>query len=115
MRVFEQWADVTWGPIRKGAQHQAVSSCAGADGSESARDSAGRTPAKRYACPQRAADPANLLGLPSACVPAGRDDTTGLPIGVLLSGHRLREDQCPDAAEAIEAQLGLKTPIDPVL
>ena len=58
--------------------------------------------------------PANLLGLPSACVPAGRDDATGLPIGVLLTGRRLRDDQCLDAAEVIEAHLGLKTPIDPV-
>jgi len=57
--------------------------------------------------------PANLLGLPSACVPAGRDDATGLPVGVLLTG-RLRDDQCLDAAEVIEAHLGLKTPIDPV-
>ena len=30
--------------------------------------------------------PANLFGLPSACVPAGRDAATGLPIGVLLPG-----------------------------
>jgi amidase len=57
--------------------------------------------------------PANLLGLPSACVPAGRDEATGLPIGVLLTGRRMREDQCLDAAEVIETQLGLKTPIDP--
>jgi len=58
--------------------------------------------------------PANLLGLPSACVPAGRDKATGLPIGVLLTGQRFREDLCLDAAEAIEARLGLETPIDPV-
>jgi amidase len=58
--------------------------------------------------------PANLLGLPSACVPAGRDEGTGLPIGVLITGRRLREDQCLEAAEAIEARLGLATPIDPV-
>jgi amidase len=58
--------------------------------------------------------PANLLGLPSACVPAGRDEATGLPIGVLLTGPRLREDLCLEAAEAIEARLGLATPIDPV-
>ena len=30
--------------------------------------------------------PANLIGLPSACVPAGQDPATGLPIGVLLTG-----------------------------
>ena len=57
---------------------------------------------------------ANLLGLPSACVPAGRDTATGMPIGVLLTGQRLREDLCLDAAEVIEAQSGLATPIDPV-
>lgn len=57
--------------------------------------------------------PANLLGLPSACVPAGRDPVTGLPIGVLLTGRRFREDQCLDAAEPIEAQCGFETPITP--
>jgi amidase len=57
---------------------------------------------------------ANLLGPPSACVPAGRDEGTGLPIGVLITGRRLREDLCLEAAEAIEARLGLATPIDPV-
>jgi len=57
---------------------------------------------------------ANLLGLPSACVPAGRDEDTGLPIGVLITGPRLREDLCLDAAEVIEAKLGVATPIDPV-
>ena len=58
--------------------------------------------------------PANLLGLPSACVPAGRDEPTGLPIGVLVTGPRFREDLCLEAAEAIEARLGVATPIDPV-
>jgi len=58
--------------------------------------------------------PANLMGLPSACVPAGRDEATRLPIGVLITGRRLREDLCLEAAEAIEARLGLATPIDPV-
>src|SRR5262249_33396039 len=38
----------------------------------------------------RAVVPANLMGLPSACVPAGRDQETGLPIGVLITGPRLR-------------------------
>jgi amidase len=57
--------------------------------------------------------PANLMGLPSACVPAARDAATGLPIGVLLTGQRLREDLCLEAAEAVEARLGLQTPIDP--
>jgi amidase len=58
--------------------------------------------------------PANLMGLPSACVPAGCDEATGLPIGVLVTGPRLREDLCLEAAEAIEARLGVATPIDPV-
>jgi amidase len=58
--------------------------------------------------------PANLLGLPSACVPAGRDEPTGLPVGVIVTGGRFREDLCLDAAEAIEQRLGLSTPIDPV-
>lgn len=57
---------------------------------------------------------ANLLGLPSACVPAGRDQATGLPVGVLVNGRRFRDDLCLDAAEAIEARLGLQTPIEPV-
>lgn len=58
--------------------------------------------------------PANLLGLPSVCVPAGLDPATRLPVGVLLNGRRFREDLCLDAAEAVEARLGLATPIDPV-
>ena len=57
--------------------------------------------------------PANLLGLPSACVPAALDAATGLPIGVLLTGRRMRDDQCLDAAEAVEARFSLPTPIDP--
>ena len=57
--------------------------------------------------------PANLLGLPSACTPAGRDADTGLPIGVLVTGPHMRDDLCLDAAEAIESVLGLETPIDP--
>jgi len=56
--------------------------------------------------------PANLLGLPSACVPADRDEATGLPIGVLLTGARFRDDLCLDAAEAIEQRLALNTPIE---
>jgi amidase len=57
--------------------------------------------------------PANLLGLPSACVPADRDEATGLPIGVLLTGARFRDDLCLDAAEAVEQRLPLATPIEP--
>lgn len=57
--------------------------------------------------------PADLLGLPSACVPAGLDPASGLPVGVLLTGRRMRDDQCLDAAEAVEARLSVETPIDP--
>ena len=58
--------------------------------------------------------PASILGLPSACVPAGRDEATGLPIGVLITSRRLREDLRLEAAEVIEARFGVATPIDPV-
>ncbi len=54
--------------------------------------------------------PMNLLGLPVVCVPAGV--ANGLPVGVQVIGDRFREDQCLDAAAAIEAQLGTITPID---
>ena len=57
--------------------------------------------------------PANLIGLPSACVPAGLDPATGLPIGVLITGRRMHDMECLDAAEAIEASSRLPTPIDP--
>ncbi len=53
----------------------------------------------------------NLLGLPAASVPAGL--WGGLPLGVQVIGARYREDLCLDAAEVIEAQRGLSTPIDP--
>jgi len=52
----------------------------------------------------------NLLGLPAAAVPAGLEG--GLPLGVQVIGSRFREDLCLDAAEVIEAQCGLETPID---
>ena len=55
--------------------------------------------------------PLNLLGLPAVCVPAGV--ANGLPLGVQIAGDRFREDLCLDAAEAIEARLGVLTPIDP--
>ena len=56
--------------------------------------------------------PANLLGLPSACVPAAKDPASGLPIGVLLTGARWRDDLCLQAAEVVEAASGVVTPID---
>jgi amidase len=55
--------------------------------------------------------PMNLLGLPVVCVPVGT--ANGLPIGVQIIGNRFREDLCLDAGEAIEARMGLITPIDP--
>jgi amidase len=60
----------------------------------------------------RCVTPANVLGLPSACVPAGVVD--GLPVGVLVTGDRFADDKTLDAAEVIERALGLDTPIDPV-
>ena len=54
----------------------------------------------------------NLLGWPSVALPVGVRN--GLPQGVQVIGPRYREDLCLDAAEAIEARLGVLTPIDPV-
>lgn len=53
----------------------------------------------------------NLLGLPSVAVPVQVVD--GLPQGVQLIGKRYHEDFCFDAAEAIERQQGVLTPIEP--
>ena len=55
--------------------------------------------------------PANLLGLPAACVPTGV--ANGLPTGAQIIADLLREDLCLDAAEAIEQSVGVLTPIDP--
>jgi amidase len=44
--------------------------------------------------------PANVLGLPAACVPTGVTD--GLPVGVQVMAPRLREDVCLDVAAAVE-------------
>ncbi len=54
----------------------------------------------------------NLLGFPAVSVPTGV--AGGLPQGVQVIGARYREDLCLDAAEVIEAQHPLPTPIDPV-
>jgi amidase len=55
--------------------------------------------------------PANLLGLPAACVPTGV--ANGFPTGAQIIGDLLREDLCLDAAEVIEEAVGVLTPIDP--
>jgi len=55
--------------------------------------------------------PANLLGLPAACVPTGV--ANGLPTGAQIIGDLFREDLCLDAAEIIEQSVGVLTPIDP--
>ena len=54
----------------------------------------------------------NLLGIPSVAVPTGVSD--GLPRGVQVYAERWAEQRCLDAAEAIEAAVGVITPIDPV-
>ena len=55
--------------------------------------------------------PANLLGLPAACVPTGV--ANGLATGAQIIGPLFREDLCLDAAEAVERAVGVLTPIDP--
>jgi amidase len=55
--------------------------------------------------------PANLMGLPAACVATGV--ANDLPTGVQVMGTLFREDLCLDAAEAIEGVVGVLTPIDP--
>jgi len=52
-----------------------------------------------------------VLGLPAIAVPTGM--ANGLPVGVQLIAGRYREDLCLEAAEAIEARAGVRTPIDP--
>jgi amidase len=53
----------------------------------------------------------NNLGLPAVALPVGI--AGGMPQGVQVIGPRFREDLCLDAALAIEARLGVITPIDP--
>jgi amidase len=55
--------------------------------------------------------PANLLGLPAACVPTGV--AKGLPTGAQIIGDMFRDDLCLDAAEVVERAVGVITPIDP--
>ncbi len=58
----------------------------------------------------RPVEPANLLGLPAAAVPAGL--AAGLPCGVQIMGERFQELACLEAAEAIETALGVAMPVD---
>jgi amidase len=53
----------------------------------------------------------NALGLPAVALPVGVAD--GLPQAVQVIGPRYREDLCLDAGQAIEASLGIISPIDP--
>jgi amidase len=55
--------------------------------------------------------PANLMGLPAACVPT--TVVNGLPMGAQIIADRFREDIALSAAEAIEQRCGVLTPIDP--
>jgi len=59
----------------------------------------------------RLTEACNLLGLPSLAVPVKVVD--GVPQAVQLIGRRFHEDLCFDAAELIERQQGVFTPIEP--
>ena len=61
----------------------------------------------------RCITPPNILSLPAACVPVGVSE--GLAQGVQCVADRWRDDLALNAAGAIEAQLGIITPIDPVV
>jgi len=74
-------------------------------------DNAGKAQVQELLHAMRLVVSVNLLGLPSVAVPVGVAD--GLPQGVQIIGARYREDLCLDAAEAIERQVGVLTPIDP--
>lgn len=72
------------------------------------------TSAERHAAvarAQRLLVAVNLLGFPAVAVPTGV--ARGVPLGVQIIGARYREDLCLDAAETIEAQRPVPTPIDP--
>jgi amidase len=49
----------------------------------------------------------SVLGLPAAATPVGL--VGGHPVGVQIIGQRFREDLCLDAAQAIEARVGVLT------
>ena len=74
-------------------------------------DLAGPEQLKRFERSMELTEICNLLGLPSVAVPVGV--AAGLPQGVQLIGPRFHEDLCFDAAEIIERQQGVFTPIEP--
>ena len=74
-------------------------------------DLAGPEQLKRFERSIELTEICNLLGLPSVAVPVEVVD--GLPQGVQLIGPRYHEDLCFDAAEIIERQQGVFTPIEP--
>jgi amidase len=53
----------------------------------------------------------NALSLPAVALPVGT--AAGLPQSVQVTGPRYGEGLCLDAAAAIEARVGILTPIDP--
>jgi amidase len=55
--------------------------------------------------------PANLLGLPAACVPTGT--ANGFPTGAQIIANLYREDLCLEAAQVVQEAVGTLTPIDP--
>ena len=55
--------------------------------------------------------PGNVLGIPSVALPTGVAD--GLATGIQVYAELYREDLCLLAAEAIEAESPMPTPIDP--
>jgi amidase len=55
--------------------------------------------------------PANLMGLPAACVPTGT--VNGFPTGAQVIANLYREDLCLGAARVVEEAVGVLTPIDP--
>jgi amidase len=65
----------------------------------------------RLVSAQRPQFPPAVLGLPAVSVPTGLSG--GVPLGVQLIAGRFREDLCLDAAEIIEAQAPMPTPIEP--
>jgi amidase len=73
-------------------------------------DTADVATSQRVFTAQRLLVGVNLLGLPAVSVPSGSVD--GVPLGVQVIAGRYREDLALDAAEAIEAQCGLATPVD---